>query len=145
MNDSRPYKSATHGLARIEMRAVGNFSRIARSAGSDITASPTQLVARIRMFEKSKMEVLDCDFTGNSHTSANLGSFRRKPAYRTSLDGLNSRARTLNTLKRVGTTTHGYYSKNKPKALYLHLPSTKGWGTIPWISLLKTSQRPVPA
>ena len=54
MNDSRPYKSATHGLARIEIRAVGKRSRIARSAGSDITASPIQLVARTRMFEKSK-------------------------------------------------------------------------------------------
>ena len=56
MNDSRPYKSATQGLARTEIRAVENRSRIARKAGSDITASPTQLVARTRMLEKSKCQ-----------------------------------------------------------------------------------------
>ena len=56
MNDSRPYKSATHGLASTEIRAVENRSRIARKAGNDITASPTQLVARTKMFEKFKWQ-----------------------------------------------------------------------------------------
>ena len=50
-NDSWIYRSATDDFARIAIRALGNRSRIARKAGSDITASPTQLVARTRMFE----------------------------------------------------------------------------------------------
>jgi len=48
-NGSRPYKSATHGLARIEISASGNRWRSAPRAGSDITASPIQLVARTRI------------------------------------------------------------------------------------------------
>jgi hypothetical protein len=35
------------------MRAGGNRSRMASKAGKHITASPTQLVARISMFENS--------------------------------------------------------------------------------------------
>ncbi len=49
---SRAYRSATQGFAKMAMWADGNRPRIARSAGSDITASPTQFVARTRMREK---------------------------------------------------------------------------------------------
>src|SRR4051794_33076098 len=41
--------SATHGLASIAIWARGNRDRRTCSAGSDITASPTQFVARTRM------------------------------------------------------------------------------------------------
>jgi hypothetical protein len=37
--------------------------------------------------------------------------FTGKPGYKILLSAF---VHTLNTLKRVGTTTHGYYSKNEP-------------------------------
>ena len=43
---SRAYKSATQGLAATARCAWGNTPRTARMAGRDITASPSQLVAR---------------------------------------------------------------------------------------------------
>src|SRR5690349_842393 len=46
---SRPYRPATHGLARMVMEASGNRRRNACKAGTDITASPTQFVARTNM------------------------------------------------------------------------------------------------
>src|ERR1051325_5305153 len=46
---SRAYRSATHGLASTARCAAGNRSRTARMAGSDMTASPSQFVARIRI------------------------------------------------------------------------------------------------
>src|SRR6185437_2686879 len=48
-NGSRLYKLATQGLANMEMRAAGNCSRKACNAGTDITASPTQFVARTKI------------------------------------------------------------------------------------------------
>src|ERR1700722_19903138 len=122
INDSRAYKSATQGLASTEIRAVENRSRMARNAGTDITASPTQLVARTRMFENSK-EQYSLRILPGTEPRTLVRVSRRKLPYK---KPTKSRARTLDTLKRVETTTHGYYRKNKPKALYLHLPSTKG-------------------
>jgi hypothetical protein len=49
---SREYKSATDGLATMEMREEGKRSRMALKAGRLITASPTQFVARTNIFEK---------------------------------------------------------------------------------------------
>jgi hypothetical protein len=43
--------SATQGRARTAISALGKLSRMAASAGSDMTASPTQFVARTRIFE----------------------------------------------------------------------------------------------
>src|SRR5262249_28062346 len=43
---TRAYRSATHGRATTARCACGNTARIARIAGNDITASPSQLVAR---------------------------------------------------------------------------------------------------
>ena len=48
---SRPYRSATHGRATTARCACGKISRMARIAGKDMTASPSQLVARTRIFE----------------------------------------------------------------------------------------------
>src|SRR5687768_3098561 len=48
-NVSRAYTSATHGFASTAICAIGKRSRSACKAGSDITASPTQLVARTTM------------------------------------------------------------------------------------------------
>src|SRR3954471_16113302 len=48
---SRAYRSATQGFARIAMCACGKMSRMARSAGRDMTASPIQLVARTQILD----------------------------------------------------------------------------------------------
>ena len=45
------YSSATHGRASTVICAFGNRVRTASNAGMDITASPTQLVARTRIRE----------------------------------------------------------------------------------------------
>ena len=46
MADSRAKRSATQGRATSEMWAFGNTPRMARRAGSDMMASPIQLVER---------------------------------------------------------------------------------------------------
>ena len=43
--------SATQGRANTTISAVGKRRRMAASAGTDMTASPTQFVARIRILE----------------------------------------------------------------------------------------------
>src|SRR5579884_1576250 len=48
-NGSRRYKSATQGFARMAIFESGNRSRKARRAGKDMTASPTQFVARTKI------------------------------------------------------------------------------------------------
>src|SRR5258706_4912796 len=48
MQDSRAYRSATQGRATTAMWACGKMWRMARIAGSDMTASPSQLVARTK-------------------------------------------------------------------------------------------------
>ncbi len=49
---SRLYRSATQGRATTAISACGNTVRMARIAGSDMTASPSQLVARTITREK---------------------------------------------------------------------------------------------
>src|SRR4030081_929449 len=51
MERSPSYRSATQGRARTAISVSGKRARTARMAGSDITASPSQLVARIRILE----------------------------------------------------------------------------------------------
>src|SRR5579863_7637199 len=51
MAGSRAYRSATQGRATTAMCACGNTWRMARIAGSDMTASPSQLVARTNTFD----------------------------------------------------------------------------------------------
>ena len=48
---SRAYRSATQGRAIRAISACGKTWRRVRIAGSDITASPTQLVARTTTFD----------------------------------------------------------------------------------------------
>ena len=49
------YKSATHGRASTVISASGQRVRIARSAGIETIASPTQLVARTRIFMAGRL------------------------------------------------------------------------------------------
>src|SRR5260370_16257175 len=86
--DSRAYRSATAGLARMAIWALGNRPRIARSAGRHITASPTQFVARTRIFENSTA-LLHCDCNCVRGDSANTENHRYGVAAWRSVRDLN--------------------------------------------------------